>query len=150
MIIREATLNDVIIILDMAYAMQQESPRFSNNNFDAVKVGELFTNLIIANTGIVFILEKDEQPIGMLGGMVGEQIFSRDLYACDFGVYVKPEYRGSRGAIKMINAFEQRAIELGAKDISLSISTDVHAERTATFYERLGYRRSGISTIKRL
>jgi RimJ/RimL family protein N-acetyltransferase len=150
MIIREATLKDVIAMLDMASLMQQESPKFSHNSFDAVKASGLFTTLVVKDNGIAFIAEKDGQPVGMIGGMVVEQFFSHDLYACDFGVYLKPEHRGGSAVIKMIKAFEQRAIELGAKEISLGISTEVHAERTASLYERLGYVRSGISTIKRV
>jgi hypothetical protein len=50
----------------------------------------------------------------------------------------------------MIKLFEQRAKDLGAKEISLGISTEIHAERTANLYEKLGYKRSGISTIKRI
>ena len=150
MIIRDATLDDAANLLRMGELMQQESPRFNKFTFDREKSAALINHLISINNGIIVVAEKDGVIVGMLGGMVTEHFFSRDLYACDFVVYIEPEYRGGSTVIRMIKLFEQRAIELGAKEVSLGISTELQSERTASLYEKLGYIRSGISTIKRV
>lgn len=150
MIIRDATLDDAADLLRMGELMQQESPRFNKFTFDREKSATLINHLISINNGIIVVAEKDGAIVGMLGGMVTEHFFSRDLYACDFVVYIEPEYRGGSTVIRMIKLFEQRAIELGAKEVSLGISTELQSERTASLYEKLGYIRSGISTIKRV
>jgi GNAT superfamily N-acetyltransferase len=70
------------------------------------------------------------------------------MQACELAVYVTPEHRGRTG-MRLIKAFEAWAWDRGADEITLGISTEVDPERTAALYARLGYRRSGITTIKR-
>ena len=150
MIIREANNDDAASLLSMGELMHNESPRFNKFTFDKEKAANLIQHLIAIDNGIVIVAEHEGNLVGMIGGMVCEQFFSKDLYACDFVVYIDPEHRGTSAIIRMIKLFEERAIKLGAKEISLGISTEIHAERTANLYEKLGYKRSGISTIKRI
>ena len=150
MIIRDATLLDAEALLKMGELMHHESPRFNKFTFDKEKAANLIQHLIAIDNGIIVVAEHEGSLVGMIGGMVCEQFFSKDLYACDFVVFIEPEHRGCSAVIRMIKLFEQRAKDLGAKEISLGISTEIHAERTANLYEKLGYKRSGISTIKRI
>lgn len=150
MIIRDATLNDAPDLLRMGELMHHESPRFNKFTFDLDKTRKLIEFLVTNSNGIVIVAERDGKLIGMLGGMVSEHFFSRDTYACDFVVFIDPEHRGGSTVIRMIKLFEQRAKDLGAKEVSLGISTEVNTERTANLYEKLGYMRSSVGTIKRI
>lgn len=150
MIIRDANLNDSSQLLELGIKMHAESPRFSQFSFDSGKTLNLINNLIMMQMGITVVVVDGEKIVGMMGGMVLEHFFSKDLHACEYVVFMDKEYRFGGAAIKMIREFEKRAIALGAKEISLGISTELFTERTQALYEKLGYKLSGVSTIKRI
>lgn len=150
MIIREATLHDDQDLLRLGKLMHAESPRFSQFSFDDAKTLALIHNLIQMQRGIVIVAEHNGKIVGMMGGAVIEHFFSKDLFVCDFVVYIDKDHRGGSAVVKMIKKFESKAIDLGAKEVSLGISTELFTERTKALYEKLGYKCSGISTIKRI
>lgn len=70
--------------------------------------------------------------------------------ARDLLVWVAPAWRGSSLGVRMIRAIEAWAIEHAVDDLYLSQSTGIEVERTAAFYERLGYTLSGFISHKRM
>lgn len=70
--------------------------------------------------------------------------------ARDLLVWVAPEWRGSSLGVRLIRAIEAWALEHAVDDLYLSQSTGIEVERTAAFYERLGYTLSGFISHKRM
>lgn len=106
---------------------------------------------IIQSPSVVYFLAIDNDKIvGSIGGAVLPYFFSTRKKVGDLGFYVEPEYRGSRAAIKLVNALESWAKEIGVEDVYLGQITGVEVDKTKDFYERLGYTVVGVNTIKHL
>lgn len=126
--------------------MHEESPRFNDKPFIEEKAKQIIFGLIKSGGG--FVAEKDGRLIGMVGGIVIEHYFSSAKFSMDFVVYVAPAERGSSVAVRLITAYEAWALERGAEEIGLGVSTGVEQERTVNMYERLGYKVASYTMIK--
>lgn len=146
--IRYAEEADMGEVMGLARAMHAESPRFQGSNFDTEKTYALVSNLIASDKAAALVAEKDGVLCGMLGAVLTEDFFGRDLSAVDLVLFVTPEERGGSAAIRLIKEYEAWAASSGAKNITLSISTGVHMERTVCLYEKLGYKMNSYSLIK--
>ena len=106
---------------------------------------------LIQSPSVVYFLAIDNDKIvGSIGGAVLPYFFSTRKKVGDLGFYVEPEYRGSRAAIKLVNALESWAKDMEVEDVYLGQTTGVEVEKTKDFYERLGYTVVGVNTIKHL
>ena len=72
------------------------------------------------------------------------------LFAQDLGLWVLPKSRGTLAAKKLLNVFEVWANSLGCDEIMLSITSNINQDRTAQFYEKLGYTNLGAICRKRI
>lgn len=144
--IRPATRDDIPALIELGRAMHAESPRFSRHPYSPAKTAGTI-DFLLAN-GAVFVAVKGGQAVGMMGGMVAPGWFTDEATAIELAVYVAPEHRGRTG-MRLIRAFEAWAFEHGAVEVTLGITTEVDTERTAALYEHLGYRRAGLTTVKR-
>jgi len=139
-------MDDVPTLIELGRVMHQESPRFRGMDYDEEKLMQLGANLV--NQGGIFLAEKDGKPLGMILGMVTEHFFGHDLMACDLAVYVHPDHRGGTLAVRLIKKYEAWAFSMGAKVITMGVSTEVEADRTGQLYKRLGYRMTGVLAVK--
>ncbi len=146
--IRQATLDDIPMLMEMGKRMHQESPRFRMMDFSEDKCRQLGEALI--PSGSIFIAEKEGEAVGMMIGFITEHYFGYDLMASDLAVYVVPEHRGGSLGVRLIKVFEQWAEDNGARVITLGISTEVEAKRTLGIYEKLGYATKGYITTKEI
>lgn len=153
MLIRHATLDDLARLVELGKAMHGESPRFSPFVFDYEKARIFLESLITSPFGRIIVAEKDGIVIALLAGFIVELFFSQDITACDALVYVAPEHRGGSAFVRMVRVFEEEAEKvtgLGRGEIIFGVNTEVHAEKTAGMYERLGYRKAGITMQKKV
>lgn len=149
--IRRAAEADVPAMVGMAKLMRRESPRYRGTVFDEAKLTRLLLGLVRGQIpGGALVAELGGALVGMVGGFVYQHFFGGGLTASDFGLYVAPAHRGGSIAPRLIGAFEDLVREAGAEDLVMGVSTEVEPERTAGLYERLGYRRTGISLLKEL
>ena len=58
-------------------------------------------------------------------------------------LFVDPAYRHGLAAMRLVRGFREWALERGARELCLAISTNVNADDTGRFYERLGFTRVG-------
>ncbi|WP_407084802.1 GNAT family N-acetyltransferase [Pluralibacter gergoviae] len=142
--VRDATGGDIPALIELATRMYLESRYSQNSPFDADKCAELARSLIDAAAGCVLVAERDGQVIGWLAGGIGEQFFSRQLMAFEYGLFVAPEHRGGSAGPRLAKAFIAWAKTHGAVLINMGITTGVHAERTGQLYSRLGLQQSGL------
>jgi GNAT superfamily N-acetyltransferase len=131
-------------VLQLAFAMQQES-QFIAVPFDVEQTANSVMQLVINNpNGFGLLAYTDEgEPVGMITGSITPYVFSRGWVASDFAWYVKPEYRGSRAAIKLLKAFKAWATEKGALQLYMGVTTNVSAGRTGDVLQRMGFEHVG-------
>lgn len=144
--IRRIEHGDVDAVMAMCEAMHAESPRFRGKPFLHSKAIGLIGHLLSVGGG--FVAVKDDQLVGMVGGMLVEHFFSSQKFSTDLVVYVTPEQRGSSAGVRLIAAYEEWAFTNGAEECGLGVSTGVEQERTVCIYERLGYRLAAYTLIK--
>lgn len=144
--IRRGGMDDIPALIKLGAKMHKESPKFKGSDYSEEKCAQLGAQLV--EQGGIFLAEVDEEPIGMLLGMVVPHFFGNDLISTDLVVFVEPAHRGGTLVVRLIKKYETWAISMGAKHINFGISTEIEAERTAKLYERLGYKISGYIAVK--
>lgn len=138
MTVRVPRHEDIEIVLGMGASMHEESA-YSFLPFDRDKVRRLFTNYITAPTTYGgFVAEDHGVVVGMIGGYISDYFFCDEKVACDMVLFVDPRYRGGRTALRLLRAFEQWAIEQGAQEMCLGVSTNVNITGTGRLYEAMG------------
>jgi GNAT superfamily N-acetyltransferase len=141
---------DIPAVVEMGRALHAESPRYRRFSFDAGKVERLLRSriegtLVTDAPGGAFVAEADGELVGGLVGYVAEPFFSTDKFASDFSFYVKPEYRGrTRAPLLLVRAFEAWAQSQGVVDLIPGTTTELDADKTVRFYEKLGYQMHGV------
>lgn len=144
--VRPITDRDRSAVLRLAHALHKESPRYRDIAFSEGKAIAVIVQMIHHGGG--FVAEQQGEIVGMIGGMLTEYYFSMERFAADFALYITPEHRKSFLASRLVRAFERWAFSLGAREVTLGISTEIHPERTVRVYERLGYKLSGYNARK--
>ena len=137
--IRHATLSDVDFILDTGFDMLQEG-HYSLYEYDFDKTRALITGLINSDVGMVIVSEGR----GWMMCACVEQWFSSDKIAFDYGLYIKPEFRGGTDAYRMISEYKKWAEGKGASEIRIGASTGVNTEAVSKLYERSNFKRLGV------
>lgn len=145
--VRLATLADIDQLIELGRQMSQESPRFSRLGYVPGKVRQVLEFLIEHPDGLVLAGEIDGRVLGVLVATCSEHFFSHDRVASELVVFVAPQARGGQLVVRMVKAFEAWAKDRGAREITMGISTEVNAERTAALYERLGFPVTGYMTV---
>lgn len=150
------TVADIPAAVRMGRALHAESPRYTHLRFVPEKIEALIRSMVTGTLvtdapGGAFVAEKDGEIVGMFGGFITTPFFSDDKIASDYTFYVAPEHRRKgRAALALIRAFEDWAAAQGAVDLVPGVSTQIDAESTVRFYEKLGYERYGTAMIKRV
>jgi GNAT superfamily N-acetyltransferase len=146
--IRFANQFDIEHIVRLSRAAINES-RYARYGIVEAKI-ETLVNASLESDELVALLavDGDDVPFGFLGGIVSHHYFADMKYATNLVVYVSPEARGSRAAIKLIREFERVAKERGADEIMLGVTAGFHAPRIEKFYNALGYQTVGALTVK--
>ena len=132
--IREATAADVDALMGLCMRFASESvyaDRLAAHEPSVRKTCEW----LIGGAGVVFLAEKDDQPVGMMGLAVFPHFLSGQLYGAEVFWWCNPEARGY--GLKLLRRGEQWVRDKGAAFMQLTAPTD-DIER---LYARLGYAR---------
>jgi GNAT superfamily N-acetyltransferase len=151
--IRRATTADLPALIAMGRALHAESPRYQGMPLDEGELRRLWDRLagtLLADDACVLVAEIDGAPAGVMIGVLAKRWFSQERYATDLTLYVKPQYRGSRAFLRLVQAFQAWAAGQGIEHLAVGVSTEIHAEQTVHAYERLGYTLSGYTLTKKL
>lgn len=148
--IRPAQLADIPAMVELGRAMQAESPRFSRLAYSASKVGALCENLITLEGGFAYVGLRAGVIVAVMLGACEEHWMSRDKVASELALFVEPDARGAMLAARLVSRFVVWAEDEGAKLTLAGASTGVEPERTAKFYERFGFARSGTIGLERI
>ena len=97
-----------------------------------------------------FLAFDGDQPVGFVSACVVPFFWSDYQRATDLGFYVKPQYRGSSAAPRLLRAIENWARSMGAKQFCMGQSLGGKVEAMRSFYERAGYQICGFNSVKDL
>jgi GNAT superfamily N-acetyltransferase len=143
MIIRAVQEADVLSVVELGARMHAESA-YAFLPYDGEKVRRLIaTYLHNTETQCGLVAEEGGVVVGMLGGYLADYFFCDERAACDLVLFVDARYRGGAAALRLVRAFREWAAARGARELCLATSTQVRAERTGKFYERLGLAQVG-------
>lgn len=86
-------------------------------------------------------IEHDDKCIGGFFGHVFKPVFSKDLIAEDFVMFIAEEFRGRAGRclVEIVRGFEAWAKERGAKIIIFGIVAGIDNEKPHEMYTKLGF-----------
>lgn len=142
--IRTYTHEDVKALGEMARDMMQESPRFRDMPLSPDKFYDVLSDSIFfPDSHLCLVVEREGEIVGSLYGVISEYYFNTQKMACEYWLYVKPEFRGKLIAERLIKAYVAWAKRSDVKEIQLGVSTGVHPEETSRLYEKLGFNRIG-------
>lgn len=139
--IRKAATKDISEIVKLGRAMHEEST-YSKFIFSEKQL-ELLINIWLEEPEKYFFVvdEKDGEIRGGFAGFITPYFYGNgsDKIANDFFLYVKPEYRGTSIAIKLIKEYEEWANNLGAKRICLAHSCEINPDKLDNLYTKMGF-----------
>lgn len=92
----------------------------------------------------ILVAENDtEGIIGVFFGYVTEYYFSDSRVATNYVFYVKPAYRGGPEAVKLLTAFRKWAMNRGAKEMYINITSGIQIERFDKLMRHMGFEYTG-------
>lgn len=104
-----------------------------------VTVEDRLLDLVKSGTGFVFFAESHGTPVGTLGGVIIEDLFTRAKYAQELFWYVDPSTKRSEVGSRLLAVYETLAKTSAAKIIRLTALAHLRAESVGAVYERRGY-----------
>ena len=140
--LRVATLLDVPALVAMGAEFIQEAPNYKSRPYFSDQAAIHFTN-VIKGGGIVFVVEHDDRLIGGFVGRIGGDWFNNMKIAFDDCLYVKPEFRTSRAAYLLIDAFVSWARLMNVDRIQCGTTTGVESVGCIRLYKHFGFTEYG-------
>lgn len=130
--------NDLDALIEMGMRLHNEAKAYHNFKFSPQRVMETFY-AILNNSFQVGLCYDDGGIKGAMAGAIYPQFFSKGLTASELFVFVEQDARGGVIGKRMIAAFETWAINMGASEIRVGVSSGIKSERTVGLYRKLGY-----------
>lgn len=147
--IRPAKMDDADALWDLALRMHAES------NYLELEPSEvMFRKFVSAMIGLngeqarILVAERDSKLIGFHIGYIANPFWSMDRIGHDAMMYIDQDHRGGMTAMRLIKAFEDWAVQQGAKQIRPGISVGGPIDRVARLYHAAGYQTAGYSFVK--
>lgn len=148
--IRAATLGDIPAMVALGRAMYAESPRWRRLKYCPEKVALACERLIELEGGFAFVALRDGVIVGAMLGVCEEHWTSEEKVATELALFVEPTARGAMLAASLVSRFVVWAEDEGARLTVAGAGTGIEPERTAQFYERFGFERSGVIGLERI
>lgn len=151
MIYTKLTREDALELLELGKYLHGES-RYKDTKYNVQTIWNLL-NMISQypeRYQISYYKNKENKIIGFFIGQVTLEYFTGNIIASDLGMYVLPEYRGSRIFLRLLQSFEDWAKSTGAKKIILYHSTGINPEKSKNLFPKLGYENYGYIFDKEL
>lgn len=139
MIVRPATMEDMPAVIGMAAQFHAESPVFSPQPFDPVKVHQLVAAAIGDDDWLALVaFASGGELVGMGLFFAMESFFGPSLEVGDLAFYVAPTRRGSLAAAGIMERLLSWAEAKGAYSVDLGVNTGINPEKAGQFFEHCG------------
>ena len=132
--IRRATVADVPVLVAMGLRFVASTSYAALIPADPDRLTAFFHGLLEA--GVVFVAERQDQAVGMIGATVFDHPMSGERTACEVCWWVEPDARGGRSALWLLTAAEQWATAEGARRFQMIAPAGSSA---GALYQRRGY-----------
>lgn len=133
--IRAAGPTDIPRLIQMGARFLRETPYRGKVAVVEDQMERVVRHLLEQPNGMIFVLERAEEVVGMIGFMVFDHPISGDSMASELFWWVDPEHRNGLGGVQLLRRAEQWARRAGATRMQM-IAPDEHV---GSFYQRLGY-----------
>lgn len=141
MFVRLAQPDECELIVEMARdAVSQTKPGF---DFWPDRVRTVFASYLASAHPTFFVVEQRRKVIGFLEAEMGLYDFTNGLFTVQKVLYVQRDKRGTRAAALLMQHLLEWSRMLGAREIFGGVDNDFHADRTAGFLERFGFKKVG-------
>lgn len=144
--VRYATLNDVNRILQLGREFVEEAPEYYEWDYNKTKA--TVQHLINDPNGSALVLEVDNEIQGFLLFLATTMVFSNKVVASELAWFVNKDYRGAKGAIKLLKEYERICKEAGVNLVTMSDLQGI--SDLSNLYKRMGYTKAETSYIKEL
>lgn len=145
--IRDATYDDIEILLPLAKEMHRTSPVYSSMPFNEGKVRQYSRNYSEKSHTYFRVYEKDGKPVAFFLGYVQNYFFNYEVLGQQETLYT--DGKNPMVGIRLSKDFEIWCKEQGAIEVNYGI-THSHTPRHTSFMSRLGYEIVGTVYSKRL
>ena len=146
--IRQATLDDLDVIVSMAEKFYATTHYSHWANFNAETVENLASNLI--ENHVMLCAESAGEVVGMVGLFIAPFMFNNDVTAAYEVVWwVNPEAQGSGIGMELLAAIEPACKAKGCEAIQMVMMAN-SPPKAAAIYEKFGYTHSETSFTKEL
>jgi GNAT superfamily N-acetyltransferase len=143
--IRFAVPEDKDELIALALENQAEIAH-GNISVNPQRVDEALNGLFLLNQGshILMVVETLEGKLaGGLMGCVERYYYSDELQAQLIQWFLRPAYRGTSIAPRLVKAFVEWAKSRGASEVFMGISSGVHVNQTDRMMRKLGFTHLG-------
>ncbi len=146
--LRIATSKDIPDLLRFAKNFHKASP-YRSMRFDTDKGRKFLEGIITGKNseGIVLVALKDGIPIGMLVGACAEPVFSSARIATELGWWIEEEFRNTRAALLIYEAYEDWAKRVGCTHVQSAYLPGI-SPALDKFYKKRGYTQVESSYLK--
>jgi GNAT superfamily N-acetyltransferase len=114
----------------------------------AAEVEERLARILADEQYGTFVAEIDRTVVGVVGIRVGSYYEKNGLYAHLLVLVVDERQRGSGAGRALVEAAERWALERKAR--AVLVNSGIQRRDAHRFYERLGYRTTGVRLVKEL
>ena len=142
--VRVATQQDLDTITPYAFQFWNETTTYSQRAFNIDIVKQHLSSLIDGAGCLFLCVNEHDEPVGAFAGGFNTEWQSGDMYTFDYFLFVRPEYRGSRAAVLLINTFIDWSKRMGCKHIMCGTATGIDPAKTIRFYEHFGFKQTGV------
>jgi GNAT superfamily N-acetyltransferase len=142
MLVRLALEEDVDDYVELTRAAVAESVR--NVGFNPDKVRETFSAYINSANPTIFVAERTgRELVGFLNASISGYDFADGIYTTQEVVFVRPDFRGTRAAVLLVDELVRWSEALGALEITGGNDNGLFTESTARLLESRGFERVG-------
>ncbi len=143
--LRFATASDIPALIELGKTIHDET-RLSRFPFNAVRMTAQLQAILSPPRREYCLFVAEKEGVGIVGtfwGQISQYFFSDAMVATDYMFYVRPEFRGTSVAVKLVHAFRKWAVNRGADEICINMTTGIDIDRFDRFLRHMGFTYTG-------
>lgn len=139
--VRVATLDDIPTLVEFGKSFMSEAPNYRDREYIPEKAEEHYKELL--KNGVIFVVEHNEHVCGGFAGGIGKEWFNNQRIAFDYVMYVIPEFRKTKIAYMLVDAFINWCKLMKADRIQCGTTTGIESLGCIRLYKHFGFREYG-------